>query len=159
MAAHLTAAQAATDTVLGETTVRATAEEELKQALGVSVITQEELTERAPANDISELVRTMPGVNLTGNSASGQYGNNRQIDLRGMGPENTLILVDGKPVQSRNGARWAAAASATPRRLQLGAGGSHRAHRSASAARRPHATVPVPPAAWSTSSPRSPPTS
>ena len=43
MAAHLTAAQAATDTVLGETTVRATAEEELKQALGVSVITQEEL--------------------------------------------------------------------------------------------------------------------
>jgi ferric enterobactin receptor len=105
MAAHLTAAQAATDTVLGETTVRATAEEELKQALGVSVITQEELTERAPANDISELVRTMPGVNLTGNSASGQYGNNRQIDLRGMGPENTLILIDGKPVQSRNGAK------------------------------------------------------
>ncbi|MEG2999797.1 MAG: FepA family TonB-dependent siderophore receptor [Comamonas sp.] len=105
MAAHMTAAHAATDTVLGETTVRATAEEELKQALGVSVITQEELTERAPANDISELVRTMPGVNLTGNSASGQYGNNRQIDLRGMGPENTLILIDGKPVQSRNGAK------------------------------------------------------
>ena len=103
LAAHT--ATLAQDTVLGETTVRATAEEELKQALGVSVITQEELTERAPANDISELVRTMPGVNLTGNSASGQYGNNRQIDLRGMGPENTLILIDGKPVQSRNGAK------------------------------------------------------
>ncbi|MEG0946839.1 MAG: TonB-dependent receptor plug domain-containing protein, partial [Comamonas sp.] len=73
----------AQDSVLGETTVRATAEQELKQALGVSVITQEELIERAPANDISELVRTMPGVNLTGNSASGQYGNNRQIDIRG----------------------------------------------------------------------------
>lgn len=85
--------------------MRATAEQELKQALGVSVITQEELIERAPANDISELVRTMPGVNLTGNSASGQYGNNRQIDIRGMGPENTLILIDGKPVQSRNGAK------------------------------------------------------
>lgn len=95
----------AQDSVLGETTVRATAEQELKQALGVSVITQEELIERAPANDISELVRTMPGVNLTGNSASGQYGNNRQIDIRGMGPENTLILIDGKPVQSRNGAK------------------------------------------------------
>ncbi|MDR2325418.1 MAG: FepA family TonB-dependent siderophore receptor [Acidovorax sp.] len=106
LAAHATAtAQTSTDQVLSETTVRATAEEELKQALGVSVITQEELTERAPANDISELVRTMPGVNLTGNSASGQYGNNRQIDLRGMGPENTLILIDGKPVQSRNGAK------------------------------------------------------
>ncbi len=33
----------------------------------------------------------MPGVNLTGNSTSGQRGNNRQIDIRGMGPENTLI--------------------------------------------------------------------
>jgi len=47
----------------------------------------------------------MPGVNLTGNSASGQYGNNRQIDLRGMGPENTLILVDGKRVGSRDSIR------------------------------------------------------
>ena len=42
----------------------------------------------------------MPGVNLTGNSTSGQRGNNRQIDIRGMGPENTLILIDGKPVSS-----------------------------------------------------------
>jgi outer membrane receptor for ferrienterochelin and colicin len=47
----------------------------------------------------------MPGVNLTGNSTSGQRGNNRQIDIRGMGPENTLILVDGKPVTSRNSVR------------------------------------------------------
>ncbi|HEY4664852.1 MAG TPA: FepA family TonB-dependent siderophore receptor [Comamonas sp.] len=104
-AAHSFVAVHAQETVMSETTVRSTAEEELKQALGVSVITQEELTERPPANDISELVRTMPGVNLTGNSSSGQYGNNRQIDLRGMGPENTLILIDGKPVQSRNGAK------------------------------------------------------
>lgn len=47
----------------------------------------------------------MPGVNLTGNSTSGQRGNNRQIDIRGMGPENTLILIDGKPVSSRNSVR------------------------------------------------------
>lgn len=105
LAAHSYVAAQTTETVLNETTVRATAEEELKQALGVSTITQEELSKRPPPNDISELVRTMPGVNLTGNSASGQYGNNRQIDLRGMGPENTLILIDGKPVQSRNGAK------------------------------------------------------
>ena len=32
----------------------------------------------------------------------GQRGNQRQIDIRGMGPENTLILIDGKPVLSRN---------------------------------------------------------
>ena len=58
-----------------------------------------------PVNDISELIRTMPGVNLTGNTASGQHGNKRQIDIRGMGPENTLIMIDGRPVTSRNSAR------------------------------------------------------
>jgi len=68
----------------------------------VSVITQEDIQRRPPANDIADLIRTQPGVNLTGASSSGAFGNNRQIDLRGMGPENTLILVDGKPVQSRN---------------------------------------------------------
>lgn len=62
--------------------------------------------ERRPvANDISDLIRTMPGVNLTGNTATGQRGNKRQIDIRGMGPENTLILIDGKPVTSRNAER------------------------------------------------------
>ncbi len=45
-------------------------------------------------------------MNLTGNSASGSRGNNRQIDIRGMGPENTLILIDGVPVTSRNAVRY-----------------------------------------------------
>ena len=76
-----------------------TAEEELRQAPGVSTITAEDLRDRPPANDISDLVRRMPGVNLTGNSASGAYGNNRQIDLRGMGAENTLILIDVQRVR------------------------------------------------------------
>ncbi|AXO90094.1 TonB-dependent siderophore receptor [Pseudomonas parafulva] len=87
-------------------TVVATALEETKQAPGVSVITAEDLKKRPPANDLSQIIRTMPGVNLTGNSTSGQRGNNRQIDIRGMGPENTLILVDGKPVASRNAVRY-----------------------------------------------------
>lgn len=86
--------------------VIATAEEETKQAPGVSVITAEDIRKRPPANDLSQIIRTMPGVNLTGNSTSGQRGNNRQIDIRGMGPENTLILVDGKPVSSRNAVRY-----------------------------------------------------
>ncbi|MFC3124544.1 TonB-dependent siderophore receptor [Pseudoroseomonas globiformis] len=85
--------------------VVATAEQQLKQAPGVSIIDRQDIEREPPANDISELVRKMPGVNLTGNSSSGQYGNNRQIDLRGMGPENTLILIDGKPVRSRNSTR------------------------------------------------------
>ncbi len=86
-------------------TVTVTAQEQLSQSLGVSVITEEELEKRPPANDLAEILRTQPGVNLTGNSSGGSYGNQRQIDLRGMGPENTMILIDGKPVLSRNGAQ------------------------------------------------------
>ena len=92
--------------VLDAQNVIATAEEETKQAPGVSVITAEDIRKRPPANDLSQIIRTMPGVNLTGNSTSGQRGNNRQIDIRGMGPENTLILVDGRPVSSRNAVRY-----------------------------------------------------
>lgn len=79
-----------------------TAAEELKQAPGASTITAEDITEQPVSNDVSEIVRQMPGVNLTGNTTTGQRGNNRQIDIRGMGPENTLILIDGRPVLSRN---------------------------------------------------------
>ncbi|GCS99611.1 ferrienterobactin outer membrane transporter [Escherichia coli] len=44
----------------------------------------------------------MPGVNLTGNSTSGQRGSNRQIYIRGMGPETTPNLISGKPGRKRN---------------------------------------------------------
>lgn len=87
-------------------TVKATAEQELKQQPGVSIITAEDIQKSPPVNDLSEIIRKMPGVNLTGNSATGARGNNRQIDLRGMGPENTLILIDGRPVTSRNAIRY-----------------------------------------------------
>jgi ferric enterobactin receptor len=88
----------------GETMVVTAAQQNL-QAPGVSTISAEEIRKRPPARDVSEIIRTMPGVNLTGNSTSGQRGNNRQIDIRGMGPENTLILIDGLPVSSRNSVR------------------------------------------------------
>lgn len=91
---------------LENVTILGTAEEEIKQAPGVSVITAKDISKRPPVNDLSEIIRTMPGVNLTSNSSSGQRGNNRQIDIRGMGPENTLILIDGKPVASRNSVRY-----------------------------------------------------
>jgi len=83
-----------------------TAEREARQALGSSIITAEDIKRRPPANDLSDIIRREPGVNLTGNSASGARGNNRQIDLRGMGPENTLILIDGKPSSARNAVRY-----------------------------------------------------
>src|SRR5690606_29009272 len=86
--------------------VLGTAEEEVKESLGVSAITAEEIQRRPPTNDLADIIRREPGVNLTGNSSSGARGNNRQIDIRGMGPENTLILIDGKPVESRNAVRY-----------------------------------------------------
>ena len=105
--AHVTALHAEENiTQLNDEVVLGTAEQELKQAPGVSIITAEDIKKRPPVNDLSQIIRTMPGVNLTGNSSSGQRGNNRQIDIRGMGPENTLILVDGKPVASRNAVRY-----------------------------------------------------
>ncbi|ENT5618091.1 TonB-dependent siderophore receptor [Enterobacter hormaechei] len=88
-----------------EDTMVITAAEQNLQAPGVSTITADEIRKNPPARDVAEIIRTMPGVNLTGNSTSGQRGNNRQIDIRGMGPENTLILIDGKPVTSRNSIR------------------------------------------------------
>ena len=99
------AQESGSETTLQEVHVIGTAEEELKQSPGVSIITAEDLEKRPPANDLAEIIRTMPGVNLTGSGASGSFGNNRQIDLRGMGPENTLIMIDGKPVNSRQSVR------------------------------------------------------
>ena len=43
-----------------------TAAEQAKQALGVSIISQKDLSKMPPKNDISEIIRTMPGVSLTG---------------------------------------------------------------------------------------------
>ena len=62
-------------------TLVVTAAQQNLQAPGVSTITSDEIQKRPPARDINELIRTMPGVNLTGNSTSGQRGNNRQIDI------------------------------------------------------------------------------
>lgn len=86
-------------------TVLGTAEQEQKEALGVSVITAADLEKRPPASDLAEILRREPGVNLTGSASSGMRGNRRQIDIRGMGPDNTLVLIDGRPATSRNASR------------------------------------------------------
>lgn len=98
-------AQEPTDTpVSHDDTIVVTAAEQNLQAPGVSTITADEIRKtRLPAMCRRSSVPCR--VNLTGNSTSGQRGNNRQIDIRGMGPENTLILIDGKPVSSRNSVR------------------------------------------------------
>jgi len=111
----------AADTAANEDTMVITAAEQNLQAPGVSTITADEIRKNPAARDVSEIIRTMPGVNLTGNSTSGQRGNNRQIDIRGMGPENTLILIDGKPVSpAATLSVWAGAASVTPAAIPAG---------------------------------------
>lgn len=52
----------------------------------------------------------MPGVTLSTNSPGGARGNKHQLDIRAMCPENTLILIDGKPVRSRNAERYGSGA-------------------------------------------------
>lgn len=42
-----------------------TAEQEAKQALGSSIITAEDIKRHPPANDLSDIIRREPGVNLT----------------------------------------------------------------------------------------------
>ena len=88
-----------------DTIVVRAARDELVQAAGLSIISEEAIEKSLLSNDVAEIVRKMPGANLSGTSTSGQRGNQRQIDLRGMGPNNTLILIDGRPVTSRNAVR------------------------------------------------------
>ncbi|MFM2476010.1 FepA family TonB-dependent siderophore receptor [Celerinatantimonas sp. MCCC 1A17872] len=89
-----------------EPNITVTASKMLDQQPGASIITKKEIDKLPPVNDLKDLIRRMPGVNLTGNGNTGSRGNNRQIDIRGMGPENTLILIDGVPVKSRDSVRY-----------------------------------------------------
>ena len=82
--------------------IQVTAEQQVKQSLGVSVVTAKDLERNPIENDASEIIAKQPGVTLSTNAPGGARGNKRQVDIRAMGPENTLILVDGKPVKSRN---------------------------------------------------------
>lgn len=61
-------AQEPTDTpVSHDDTIVVTAAEQNLQAPGVSTITADEIRKNPVARDVSEIIRTMPGVNLTGN--------------------------------------------------------------------------------------------
>jgi len=71
-------------------------EQEVKDApASISVITREDL-ERMPYREITDALMEISGVTVT----TGE-GNSRDISIRGMAPEYTLILVDGKRLSSR----------------------------------------------------------
>ncbi|WHP32895.1 catecholate siderophore receptor CirA [Trabulsiella odontotermitis] len=83
----------------GETLVvtAAATEQSVKDApASISVITQEDL-QRRPVNNLKDVLKDVPGVQLT------NEGDNRKgISLRGLDSSYTLILIDGKRVNSRN---------------------------------------------------------
>ncbi|TPD95219.1 catecholate siderophore receptor CirA [Pantoea vagans] len=72
-------------------------EQNLKDApASISVITREDL-QRKPVQNLKEVLKDIPGVQLTNES------DNRQgVSIRGLGSSYTLILVDGKRMNSRN---------------------------------------------------------
>ncbi|HUD92027.1 TonB-dependent receptor domain-containing protein [Sphingobium sp.] len=71
-------------------------EQEVKNApASISVIDREQL-ERMPYREVTDALLEVPGVTVS----TGE-GNSRDISIRGMSPEYTLILVDGKRLSSR----------------------------------------------------------
>ncbi len=72
-------------------------EQNVKDApASISVITQQDL-QRKPVQNLKDVLRDVPGVQLT------NEGDNRKgVSIRGLSSSYTLILVDGKRVNSRN---------------------------------------------------------
>src|SRR5699024_1513569 len=60
----------------------------------ISTITREEMEQKA-YTDITDAIKDLPGVVLTGG------GTSQDISIRGMAPSYTMILVDGKRINSR----------------------------------------------------------
>ena len=81
------------DTIVVTATSR---EQQVKDApASISVITREDL-ERLPYREVTDALLEIPGVTV-----SAGEGNSRDISIRGMSPQYTLILVDGRRLSSR----------------------------------------------------------
>ncbi|WP_127472532.1 ligand-gated channel protein [Acinetobacter colistiniresistens] len=66
-----------------------------KAAASISVLTQEQINKKA-YRDVTDALKDVPGVVVTGG------GSSSDISIRGMGSAYTVILVDGKKVNSRS---------------------------------------------------------
>ncbi len=89
--------ESSTETVdLGEVVVTASGfEQQAKKApASITVIKQEDIAKKA-YRDITDALKDVPGVVVTGG------GSSSDISIRGMGSAYTLIMVDGKKVDSR----------------------------------------------------------
>lgn len=81
---------------LGKTVVTASGfEQQIKDApASISVLTQEELAKKS-YRDVTDALKDVPGVVVTGG------GSSSDISIRGMAAGYTLILIDGKRMNSR----------------------------------------------------------
>ena len=66
-----------------------------KAAASISVLSQEDINKRA-YRDITDALKDVPGVVVTGG------GSSSDISIRGMGSAYTVIMIDGKKVNSRS---------------------------------------------------------
>lgn len=70
-------------------------EQQIKEApASISVVTREDL-EKKSYRDVTDALRDIPGVVITGGASSSD------ISIRGMASKYTLILIDGKRMESR----------------------------------------------------------
>ncbi|SFI06731.1 ligand-gated channel protein [Modicisalibacter xianhensis] len=92
-------AQAQNEVDLDDVVVTAAGyEQQVKNApASISVLEREELEDRY-FNDVTDALRSIPGVIVTGGGAG---DNGADISIRGMPSQYTLILVDGKPRATR----------------------------------------------------------
>ncbi|MDM1019520.1 ligand-gated channel protein [Acinetobacter sp. VNK23] len=66
-----------------------------KAAASISVLTQEEINKKA-YRDVTDALKDVPGVVVTGG------GSSSDISIRGMGSAYTVIMVDGKKINTRS---------------------------------------------------------
>lgn len=95
-------AQTDTANVLNPVIVTANKFEQKQQETGkvLTVITQEQLR-RNSGRQLSEVLNEQTGIFING--ANNNLGANQSISLRGASSANTLILVDGVPVNDASG--------------------------------------------------------
>ncbi|MGB4073953.1 TonB-dependent receptor domain-containing protein [Pseudomonas sp.] len=93
------AALAETTLTLEDSIVTATqtAHSELSVPASASVITRAEL-EKMPVYDLADAVKRLPGVHINTSSAYGR----KEIKIRGMDSDYTLLLVNGRRINSRD---------------------------------------------------------
>ena len=78
-------------------TATQTAHSELSVPASASVITRAEL-DKMPVYDLADAIKRLPGVHINTSSAYGR----KEIKIRGMDSDYTLLLVNGRRINSRD---------------------------------------------------------